>query len=79
MVHDALGPGVDFAIRIVEKFEHQTIANQVRRAQTNRLRELQKLIAADRDGAQSTGAANLANALNRLDAERREHTGPGGI
>ena len=46
VVHDALGPGMDFTFRVVEKLEHQTIANQVRRVQTYRLLELQKLIGA---------------------------------
>ena len=37
---------MDFALRVVEKLEHQTIANQVRRVQTKRPLELQKLIRA---------------------------------
>ena len=46
LVHDALGPGVDFAFRVVEKFEHQTVSNQVGRVQADRLLELQKLVRA---------------------------------
>jgi hypothetical protein len=43
LVHDAVGPSVDLAFRVVEKFEHQTVANQVRGAQPDRLLQLQKL------------------------------------
>src|SRR5271163_3580336 len=46
LIHHSPGTGMDLPPRIIEKFKHQTIANQVRRMQPDRSLQLQKLIGA---------------------------------
>ncbi len=43
LIHHSLGTRTNVTSRVVEKFKHQTIANQVRRMQPDRALQLQKL------------------------------------
>ncbi len=45
-VHDTIGPGVQGPLRVGEKLEHQAVANQICRLQSDRLLQLQKLVGA---------------------------------
>src|ERR1700744_4824609 len=46
LIHDTHRPGVQVAMRVREKLEHQAVANEVCRMQSDRLIKLQKLIGA---------------------------------
>ena len=46
LVHDTVRPGADFALGVVEQFEHQAVANQICGVQTDRPVQLEKLIGA---------------------------------
>ena len=44
LIHDPLRPSVRSTPRVVQKLEHQPVANQIRRMQSDRLLQLQKLV-----------------------------------
>jgi hypothetical protein len=46
LIHHSLRTSTNVTSRVVEKFKHQTIANQVRRVQPDRVLQLQKLTGA---------------------------------
>jgi hypothetical protein len=46
LVHDPPRPNVHIAVRIVEKFEHKAVANEVRRVQAKGLVQLKKPLGA---------------------------------
>lgn len=46
LIHDTDRPGVQVAMRVSEQLEHQAVANEIRRMQSDGLIKLEKLIGA---------------------------------